>query len=118
MNKTAETMNEMVEIEEGSGNVFADLGFPNPEESLLKARLVYQISEIISRNRFTQKEAAARLGIDQPKVSKLLRGHLHEFSTDRLLRFLNALDHDIEIIIREKPKTRQKATLTVAPVSL
>jgi hypothetical protein len=111
-------MDETIEIEESSGNVFADLGFPNPEEHLLKAELALQISKAISRHRYTQTEAAARMGIDQPKVSKLIRGHLREFSIDRLLRFLNALDQDIEIVIREKPKTRKKATLTVAQVSI
>jgi predicted XRE-type DNA-binding protein len=111
-------MDETIEIEESSGNVFADLGFPNPEEHLLKAELALQIGKAISRHCYTQTEAAARMGIDQPKVSKLIRGHLRDFSVDRLLRFLNALDQDIEIVIREKPKTRKKATLTVSQVSL
>jgi predicted XRE-type DNA-binding protein len=89
-----------VSIEESSGNVFADLGLENPEELLAKAQLVQRISDIISERKLTQARAAKLLGIDQPKVSALLRGKLAGFSTDRLFRFLNALGRDVEIVIR------------------
>src|SRR4029078_13087819 len=89
-----------VRIEESSGNVFADLGLKNPEELLAKAELVQRIAEIIAERKLTQGRAAKLLGVDQPKVSALLRGKLEGFSTDRLFRFLNALGRDVEIVIR------------------
>ena len=84
-------MTKTIEVEESSGNVFADIGHPNPEEALAKSRLAQRIAELIEEQNLTQVQAAALLGIDQPKVSKLIRGQLREFSTDRLFRFLNAL---------------------------
>jgi predicted XRE-type DNA-binding protein len=83
-----------------AGNVFADLGVGAPEEALAKAGLAAQIAAIITRRKLTQVEAARLLGIDQPKVSGLLRGRLAGFSTDRLLRFLTALGSDVEIVVR------------------
>jgi len=109
------TMTKNSEVEESSGNVFADMGYPNPEEALVKSRLAQRIAELIEEQNLTQVQAAVLLGIDQPKVSKLIRGQLREFSTDRLFRFLNALHQDVEIVIRQKPRTRQQATLSVIP---
>ena len=100
-------------VEESSGNVFADLDYPQPAEALAKSRLAQRIAELLEEQHLTQIEAATLLGIDQPKVSKLLRGQLREFSTDRLFRFLNALNQDVEIVIRQKPGTRQQATVSV-----
>jgi predicted XRE-type DNA-binding protein len=99
--------------EESSGNVFADLDYPDAEEALAKSRLAQRIAEIIKKKRLTQVQAGVLLGIDQPKVSRLLRGRLREFSTDRLFRFLNALDQDVEIIIKRKPRSRRQATVSV-----
>ena len=99
-------MSDRISVEEGSGNVFADLGFPDAEEALAKSRLAQRIAEVIEQRGLTQVEAASLLGVDQPKISKLLRGQLREFSTDRLFRFLKALNQDIEIVVREKPRTR------------
>src|SRR3954463_5779833 len=87
-------------VEASSGNVFADLGLKNPEELLAKAELVQRISDIIAERKLTQAKAAKLLGIDQPKVSALLRGKLEGFSIDRLFRFLNALGRDVEISVR------------------
>jgi len=106
-------MSDTITIEQGSGNVFADLGYPNADEALTKARLAQRITEILERKRLTQIQAAKLLGIDQPKVSKLLRGRLREFSTDRLLRFLNALDQDVEIVIKRKPRSKRQARVSV-----
>lgn len=102
-------------VEESSGNVFADLGYPDAEEALAKSRLAQRIAEIIEKQNLTQVQAASVLGVDQPKISKLVRGQLREFSTDRLFRFLNALNQDVEIVIREKPRTRRQARLSVVP---
>lgn len=89
-----------VTVEESHGNVFADLGLENPEELLAKAELVHRICDIIEERSLTQVRAAELLGIDQPKVSALMRGKLDGFSTDRLFRFLNALGSDVEIVVR------------------
>jgi predicted XRE-type DNA-binding protein len=89
-----------VTIEPSSGNVFADLGLKNPEELLAKAELVQRICDIIAERKLSQTRAAAVLGIDQPKVSALMRGKLDGFSLDRLFRFLNALGRDVDIVIR------------------
>lgn len=110
--KTRTTSDDFT-VEESSGNVFADLGYPNAEEALTKSRLAQQIAEIIEKRHLTQAQAATLLGIDQPKISKLLRGQLREFSTDRLFRFLNALDQDVEIVIKSKPRSRRQATVSV-----
>ena len=96
-------MTEEIKVQASSGNVFADLDLPNPEEMLIKAELTRRISEIINQRNLTQVEAAELLGIDQPKVSALIRGKLNGFSTTRLFRFLNALGNDIEIVVKPKP---------------
>ncbi len=98
-------MTEEMEVHSSSGNVFADLGLPNPDELLIKAELAHQISELISARKLTQTEAAELLGVDQPKVSALMRGKLSGFSIERLFRFLNALGNNVEIriIANEQP---------------
>lgn len=101
-------------VEQGSGNVFADLGRADADEALLKARLAQRIAAVIEKRSLSQGEAGTVLGIDQPKVSKLLRGRLQEFSVDRLLRFLNALDQDVEITVKPKPRSRRHARVSVA----
>lgn len=102
-------MSDDIFVEESCGNVFADLGYPSAEEALVKSRLAQRIAEIIEERNLTQMQAIAILGIDQSEISKLTRGQLREFSIDRLLRFLNALNQDIEIVIQTKPESRSKA---------
>ncbi|MBI4465083.1 MAG: XRE family transcriptional regulator [Acidobacteria bacterium] len=97
-----------------SGNVFADLQLPKPDEYLAKAELAARIIQEIERQRLTQSEAANILGIDQPKVSALRQGKLSGFSIERLLRFLLLLGRDIEITVKEKPNSRAAAILRVA----
>lgn len=98
---------------EGSGNVFADLGFPDAEELLAKARLASAISDIIKGRHLTQKAAAEVLGTAQPKVSNLINGKLEGFSLERLARFLNSLDRDVEIIVRKRPRSRKRSRIVV-----
>ena len=90
----------LAKVHPSTGNVFADLGLPDADELLGKAELAHRICELIRAARLTQAQAATRLGIDQPKVSALMRGKLEGFSTDRLLRFITALDQDVLISIR------------------
>ena len=84
----------------GSRNVFKDLGLPNDEEHLVKAQLVYKIDTIMKDRGLKQAEAADLLGVKQPDVSKMLRGEFRQFSVERLLRFLVALDQDVEIVVK------------------
>ena len=100
-------------IWEGSGNVFADLGLPNPEERLLKAKLTTQITQLIEDKGLTQAQAAERTGLDQPKISRLLSGHLSGFSVDRLLAILNRLGHSVEIRISPNERPRKKSNTRV-----
>jgi predicted XRE-type DNA-binding protein len=99
-------MRRKPDYEIGSDNVFADLGLPDAPELLAKARLVSQISQIMAKKRLTQFQTAKILGIDQPKVSALVHGHLEKFSLERLCEFLTALGCDVTIQIREKRGTR------------
>ena len=99
---------------EGSGNVFADLNLPKADDLLVKAELVAKIIQETERRRLTQSQAAALLGIDQPKVSALKQGKLSGFSIERLLRFLVLLGRDVEITVKERPKSRSGARLRVA----
>jgi predicted XRE-type DNA-binding protein len=101
-------------IEQSSGNVFADLGLNNPAELLAKAELVQRIADIIAERKLTQVRAAKLLGVDQPKVSALLRGKLDGFSIDRLFRFLNALGRDVEIVIRPAKHAKEAETKVVS----
>lgn len=100
-------------IEEGSGNVFADLGLPDSEELESKAQLAYRIAEIIRGRHLTQAEAANVLGATQPIVSNLMNGQLHGFSLERLVRFLNALDRDVEIVVKRRPRSRDRGRTKV-----
>lgn len=87
-------MTDDIKIEKGSGNVFADLGLPNPEERVAKADLVMRIAEGIRERRLTQAKAAELFGIDRPETSRLLRGQLSGFSADKLIRFLTLLGQE------------------------
>jgi predicted XRE-type DNA-binding protein len=100
-------------ITRGSGNVFADLGLPDGEERQTKLRLAYMLNAIVAAQRLTQAAAAARLGLNQPKVSALRNYKLEGFSVERLMTLLNALDRDVEIVIRKKPRSRAAARISV-----
>jgi predicted XRE-type DNA-binding protein len=100
-------------ITRGSDNVFADLGFPDADERQTKLRLAYALNAIVDAQHLTQAAAAARLGLNQPKVSALRNYKLEGFSVERLMTLLNALDQDIEIVIRKKPRARAAARISV-----
>jgi predicted XRE-type DNA-binding protein len=97
---------DVIPVTRGNDNVFADLGFAEPEDELTKAQLASHIRQIIRRRRLTQVAAASLMGIDQPKVSALLNGRLANFSSERLMRLLTALGQDVEITVRAKPRSR------------
>jgi len=96
-----------------SGKVFADLRLPNPEEKQTKVRLAVAINEIVATQQLSQAAAARRLKINQPKVSALANYRLEGFSVERLMHFLTALDRDVEIVIRPKPRSRKGARILV-----
>jgi predicted XRE-type DNA-binding protein len=106
-------MSELPKHTVSSGNVFADLGLADADELLVKAELVMQISRIIEERGLTQVQAAEVLGIDQPKVSALVRGNLRGYSVERLSRFLNALGQDVEIVVRPKPRSERQGRTRV-----
>jgi predicted XRE-type DNA-binding protein len=91
-------------IKRGSGNVFADLGLPNPEQELVKAQLTLQIHKIIKARGLTQAQAGEVLGIQQPHVSALMRNRAGSFSVGRLMEFLTALGQDVRITVRPTKK--------------
>jgi len=103
----------METIEKSSGNIFADLGLPNPEERLMKAELARQINKIIDIRKLKQADAARILGIEETKISHLKNGRLSEFSIERLFSFLLSLDSDIEIVVRHAKNGRKKQRITV-----
>jgi len=100
-----------VHVTEGSGNIFADLGLPNPEQELLKAQLTLQIYAILKDSGMTQVEMAKILGVQQPQVSLLMRNRAGNFSVGRLMEFLTALRQDVEITVR--PTRKEHGALSV-----
>ena len=101
------------DYEIGSRNVFKDLGLPNAEEHLVKAQLVFKIDTILKKRHLKQVEAAALFGIRQPDVSKMLRGDFRQFSVERLLRFLVALDQDVQIVVKPHHDRKNAPALQV-----
>src|SRR5436189_4815712 len=100
-------------IVRSSGNVFADLGFTDADERQTKVRLAVAINDVLQRRGLSQGKAAEQLGINQPKVSALSKYRLEGFSVERLMRFLTLLNQDVEIVIRNKPRTRGTGRLFV-----
>lgn len=104
---------DSIEYEVGSGNIFADIGLPNPEEHLLKARLARLINKAVEEEGWTQQRAAEVLGITQPKVSDLSRGRLKNFSVERLLNFLAHLDHRVAITVSRDDLPAEEFVISV-----
>jgi predicted XRE-type DNA-binding protein len=100
-------------VTRGSGNVFADLGIADAEEHQTKLKLAHAVNQILEDGRHTQAAAASLLKVNQPKVSALQHYKLDGFSVERLMTFLTALDHDVEIVIRKKPRSRTSARISV-----
>ena len=103
----------MKRVKESSGNVFRDLGLPDPGDLLAKAELSRQLHEAIKRKGLTQMAAAKLLGLRQPDVSKLMAGRLPGFSTDRLMRSLTRLGRDVQITVKAPSKAGDKGRVTV-----
>jgi predicted XRE-type DNA-binding protein len=97
----------------GSRNVYADLGFPDPDAMLVKAQLVTKIAEILETRGLTQLKAAGILGVPQPKLSKLLRGQFRGFSERKLMDCLVRLGRDVQIVVRDSGRRRGSGTVSV-----
>jgi len=98
----------------GSRNVFKDIGVPNAEEHFIKAQLVFKIDTIIKKRVLTQVEAAELFGVRQPDVSKMLRGDFRQFSVERLLHFLVALNQDVAIVVKPHRDRKKAPSLHVS----
>ena len=98
----------------GSGNVFKDIGIPNAEEHFVKAQLVFKIDTIMKERGMKQVDAASLFGVRQPDISKMLRGEFRQFSVERLLRFLAALNQDVEIVVKPHNSRNKAPALRVA----
>jgi predicted XRE-type DNA-binding protein len=106
-------MTKKIDFTESSGNVFLDLGIDQPEEMLAKAEIAYHIAQIIQHSHMTQKDAAELLGLTQPKISNILAGRLDGFSMEKLMLLMVGLNRDVKIVIKKKPRTRDRAHLNV-----
>jgi len=100
-------------VTKGSGNIFRDLGFSEERsaELILKSSLLQALQETIRGRGWKQVETAARLGIDQAKVSKLLAGQMAGFSVERLVHYLSLLGQDVEVTVRRAPRGRRYGTV-------
>jgi predicted XRE-type DNA-binding protein len=103
-----------ISIEEGSGNVYRDLGYPDSESMLVKAQLAAKIAEIIQKRALTQARAAEILGLTQPKISALLKGRFRGISEHRLLECLTRLGRDVHIVVTPTPRRRSSGRLTLS----
>jgi len=107
-------MSRKMRVEEGSGNVFADIGVPNPEEALAKAEIARQVNQILTKRGLSQVQAGALLKIAQPRVSDLVRGRLGKFSLEKLLQFARLAGIDVEIQMRASNKPGLKVRTRAA----
>jgi len=106
--------NTKMRVVKGSGNVFADLGLPNPEQELLKARLTLQIHKIVKKRGLTQAQAGELLGVKQPHVSALMRNRAGNFSVGRLMEFLTALGQDVRITVKPTRKAQGEMSVVLS----
>ena len=110
---TRKTVKEKIAYEVSSGNVYADLGYSDADEMLIKAQLVAKIAEIIKRKGLTQTQAAELLGMAQPKLSHLLHGRFRGFSERRLMDCLTKLGRDVQIVVKATPRSRRDGRLSI-----
>jgi len=110
-------MKRKANITAGSDNIFADLNLPDAETHFLKAQIVSEIYRLINERRLTQVQAGKRMGISQPEVSRMLKGHFREYSIDRLMKFLTTFDRDVEIVVKPQKKTGKSGRIRFVPAA-
>jgi predicted XRE-type DNA-binding protein len=111
-------MRHKVNVEVGSTNIFADLGLPDANTHFLKAQIVSEIYRLSNERKLTQSKAGKRMGISQPEVSRLFKGHFHEYSIERLMEFLTGFDRDVEIVVKPHKKPGKAGRITFTPISV
>jgi predicted XRE-type DNA-binding protein len=110
-------MTRKAKVEVSSGNIFADLNLPDAETHFLKAQIVSEIYRLANERKLTQAAAGKRMGISQPEVSRMFKGHFREYSVDRLMAFLTAFDRDVEIVVKPRKKAGKAGKITFVPVA-
>ncbi len=108
-------MRREADITAGSGNIFADFNLPNAETHFLKAQIVSEIYRLSKERKLTQMKAGKRMGISQPEVSRMFKGHFREYSIDRLMEFLTAFDRDVEIVVKPHRKSGRSGRIRFVP---
>ena len=108
---------KQIEVYEGSGNIFADLGLPDAETHMLKAEIVTELYRLTLERKLNQTEAGKLMGLTQPEVSRLFKGIFREYSVERLMGFLTAFDRDVEIVSRPRPASEQRGHVTFRPAT-
>lgn len=109
-----EVVASKAKIETGSGNIFADLDLPDAGAHFLKAQIVSEIYRLANTRKLTQAQSGKRMGISQPEVSRLFKGHFREYSIERLMGFLTTFDRDVEITVRPHKKAGKPGRITFA----
>ena len=109
----SKTVQQRAAVTRGTENVFADLGLPNPAERQAKLRLAYALNQVLAARKLSQADAAKVLGVTQPKVSAIRHYKLAGFSIERLMNLLTAVDQDVEIVIRQKPRSRKVGRISI-----
>jgi len=105
-----------IEVHETKGNIFADLGLPDADAHFLKAQIVAELFRLTHGRKLTQAKAGALMGVSQPEVSRLFKGHFREYSVERLMEFLTAFDRDVEIVSKPRKKSGERGQITFKPV--
>src|ERR1700704_4973041 len=106
-----------IEVDEGTGNVFADLGLSDSEERLLKANIIAELIRLIKDRGLTQVKAAKLVGVSRPDLSHLLRGDFDDYSAERLMKMLTVFERDIEIVMKPHRKAGEPGRITFKPVA-
>lgn len=108
-----------IEVRDSKANIFAELGLPDAEGHFLKAKIVAELYRLAQARQLTQAKAGALLGVSQPEVSRLFKGHFREYSVDRLMTFLTAFDQDVEIVVRPRGEAKpgQRGAITFRPAA-
>src|SRR5215467_10609590 len=109
-------MTRKVKIEVGSSNIFADLHLPDAGSHFLKAQIVSEIYRLAGERKLTQAQVGKRIGISQPEVSRMFKGHFREYSIERLMEFLTGFDRDVEIVVKPHKQAGRAGRITFTPV--
>jgi predicted XRE-type DNA-binding protein len=110
-------MKRKVDITVGSGNIFADPNLPDAETHFLKAQIVSEIYRLAKERKLTQVHAGKRMGISQPEVSRMFKGHFREYSIDRLMEFLTTFDRDVDIVVKPHRKAGKAGRIRFVPAA-